>query len=84
MTKEKAQNHVRKGNEYFTASLLLLSLMRGFVLSGALILVLPLLIGLNGIMAAIVAAEGITAVTGLVMISRGTWVHSKDIRSVTS
>jgi Na+-driven multidrug efflux pump len=56
----------------------ILSLMRGLVLSGALILLLPLLFGLNGVMIAIVAAEAITAVTGLVMISKGTWAHAKD------
>ena len=53
----------------------ILSLMRGLVLSGALILLLPLWFGLNGIMIAIITAEAITAATGLVMISRGTWVH---------
>lgn len=62
----------------------ILSLMRGFVVSGALILILPLLFGLNGIMIAIVAAEAITAATGLVMISRGTWVHSEDRHPATS
>ena len=55
----------------------LLSLMRGFAVSGALILILPLLMGLNGIMIAIAAAEAITAAAGLAMISRGSWAHSE-------
>ena len=62
----------------------ILSIMRGFALSGALILILPLLFGLNGIMIAIVAAEGITAATGLFMVSRGAWVHSSCSPSTAS
>jgi Na+-driven multidrug efflux pump len=46
----------------------ILSLMRGFVVSGAMILLLPLVMGLEGVMAAIVIAECITAITGILMV----------------
>jgi Na+-driven multidrug efflux pump len=48
-----------------------LSLMRGFIVSGVLIVLLPLILGLNGVTAAIVISECITSVTGVLMIQSG-------------
>ena len=55
-----------------------LSIMRGFAVSGALIILLPLVLGLNGIMIAIAAAECITALTGLHMVSRSSWFRNRS------